>query len=130
MIPVKSDGELLTPPADAIVYMKVAGKWTTIHFSREWETEGLTDKYGKAKVIHSDIVVRKALSDFETTVEPMGFFRISRGFLVNLSKVTQVLKKEREIKLTSGDRMNVSREKVKPFMRALELFNQGARIFY
>lgn len=130
MIPVKSEGELLTPPADAILYMEVTGKWTTIHFTREWVTEGLTDKYGKAKVIRNDIVVRKALSDFEPTVEPMGFFRISREFLVNLSKVTQVNKKEREIVLISGDRVYVSREKAKPFMRALRLFNQSARIFY
>ena len=57
-----------------------------------------------------------SLRDLEEKLEPSGFFRSSKGYLVNLEYVDRV---EGEDAIVHGDRVQVSRAKHKGFLNAL-----------
>ena len=63
---------------------------------------------------------RGKMGDYEEDYESYGFVRIHRGYLVNLAYVTRL--KEREVYLSDGSRLPLSRTREKAVREALQTY--------
>ena len=67
--------------------------------------------------VGGEIETRGKISDYEEKLESHGFFRIHRGYLVSLSKVSGI--SGREIKMADGSLLPIGRTKEQSFRTAL-----------
>lgn len=84
------------------------------------ESQGHNARYRTAK---GDFHARAALKDLEGTMEPNGFFRCGKGYLVNMRQVDGISGNDC---LLSGERIPISRARKKEFMeRLIGYMNEG-----
>jgi len=97
---------LLFLNSSEIIFCKADGNYTTIY---------LTGK--------RELVVSKALGDFEEFLESEGFYRIHHSYLININHLQEYVKGEGGyVKLTEGYHADVSRRKKEQFLKQLQLF--------
>lgn len=101
-IVIQSEGETVSLSLSKILYLEVQNH--DVLFVTEngmWKTRG-------------------KMGDYEKDYESYGFLRIHRGYLVNLAYVTRL--KEREVYLTDGSRLPLSRTREKAVREALKTY--------
>jgi two-component system LytT family response regulator len=64
----------------------------------------------------SDLVVARPLKDYESILEPYGFFRIHKSHLINLSYVKTYMRGDNKVIMDDGVSLDISRRKKEPFM--------------
>ena len=68
------------------------------------------------------LLIEKTIGELETLLEPSGFLRISRGELVNLDKVSELMpwfSGTWRVRLSNGEERDVSRERAKQLKEAM-----------
>jgi DNA-binding LytR/AlgR family response regulator len=98
------------------------GKRIVIVPLREVIRVEIEDKLVFAVTAHDRLLLEKTISELETMLEPVGFLRISRGELVNLEAVKELLpwfSGTWRVKLTSGEERDVSRERARQLKEAM-----------
>lgn len=101
-IVIQSEGETVSLSLSKILYLEVQNH--DVLFVTEngtWKTRG-------------------KMGDYEEDYESYGFVRIHRGYLVNLAYVTRL--KEREVYLSDGSRLPLSRTREKAVREALQTY--------
>jgi two-component system LytT family response regulator len=82
------------------------------------------DKY--TKIFLNDkkmIVASRTLGDFETLLQPYGFFRIHKSFLINLKHLKKYLRGEGgQVIMTDGIALDVSRRKKDELLELVSQF--------
>ncbi len=68
---------------------------------------------------HPTIIVTKKIGDFEYLEKDFSFFRVHRSFIVNLHKITKILKKDHDLEMTNGKLIPISIEKRKTLLERL-----------
>lgn len=97
---------LLFVNANEIIYCLADGNYTTLYLTHKRE-----------------LVVSKALGDFEEFLENEGFYRIHHSSLINLTHLQEYVKGEGGyVVLTDGYHADVSRRKKEQFLKQLQLF--------
>ena len=66
------------------------------------------------------ILVSRTLKEYEEILEPFHFLRIHQSFLINLSFLDQVKKRENQVVLTNGTKLPVSTRKKETLFKALD----------
>jgi two-component system LytT family response regulator len=82
----------------------------------------IEDKLVFAVTANDRLLVEKTISELEKMLEPAGFLRISRGELVNLETVKELLpwfSGTWRVKLTNGEERDVSRERARQLKEAM-----------
>jgi two-component system LytT family response regulator len=98
------------------------GKRIVIVPLREVIRVEIEDKLVFAVTAGDRLLVEKTISELETMLEPVGFLRISRGELVNLETVKELVpwfSGTWRVKLTNGEERDVSRERAKQLKEAM-----------
>lgn len=97
---VQSNGSVIrrVPLAD-ILYFESSLHTITLHTMRE------------------DIEFRGAIRDVEEQLTPLGFFRIHKSFVVNLSHVRRL--SSRSLVMVNGDELDISRARIQQLRHAL-----------
>ena len=97
---------LLFIKTSELIYCQADGNYSTLY---------LTGK--------RELVVSKALGDFEEFLESEGFYRIHHSYLININHLQEYVKGEGGyVKLTDGFHADVSRRKKEQFLKQLQLF--------
>lgn len=94
---LEASGELLRVPLFELRYLEASKNYVTLH-GRE------------------DYTVKRPLKDFEGELDSR-FFRMGRGFIVNLERVRKVTRTE--VTLDSGERLPLPRGAYEPLNRAI-----------
>lgn len=84
----------------------------------------IEDKLVFAVTASEKVLVEKTIAELETMLEPSGFLRISRGELVNLESVKELVpwfSGTWRVKLANGEERDVSRERAKDLKAAMGL---------
>jgi DNA-binding LytR/AlgR family response regulator len=82
----------------------------------------IEDKLVFAVTAADRLLIEKTISELEALLEPSGFLRISRGELVNLEAVKELLpwfSGTWRVKLTNGEERDVSRERARQLKEAM-----------
>jgi two-component system, LytTR family, response regulator len=82
----------------------------------------IEDKLVFAITANDRLLVEKTITELETMLEPSGFLRISRGELVNLETVKELVpwfSGTWRVKLTNGEERDVSRERARQLKEAM-----------
>jgi DNA-binding LytR/AlgR family response regulator len=82
----------------------------------------IEDKLVFAITASDRLLVEKTITELETILEPAGFLRISRGELVNLEMVKELVpwfSGTWRVKLTNGEERDVSRERARQLKEAM-----------
>lgn len=82
----------------------------------------IDDKLVFACTATERLLIEKTIGELETLLEPSGFLRISRGELVNLKKVTELMpwfSGTWRLRLSNGEERDVSRERAKQLKEAM-----------
>jgi two-component system LytT family response regulator len=82
----------------------------------------IDDKLVFACTATERLLIEKTIGELETLLEPSGFLRISRGELVNLEKVTELMpwfSGTWRVRLSNGEERDVSRERAKQLKEAM-----------
>ena len=98
------------------------GKRIVIVPLREIIRVEIEDKLVFAITATDRLLIEKTISELETMLEPVGFLRISRGELVNLETVKELLpwfSGTWRVKLTNGEERDVSRERSRQLKEAM-----------
>lgn len=96
-----AEGMHLISP-DEIVYLEADSNYTIFHIQKG-----------------NKIVASKTMSEFEMQL-PANFFRIHKSFLINLTRVTEFIKKDgNSVLMSDGSLLPVSRRKVQELMQVL-----------
>jgi len=98
------------------------GKRIVIIPLREIIRVEIEDKLVFAVTASDRLLLEKTISELETMLEPVGFLRISRGELVNLETVKELVpwfSGTWRVKLTNGEERDVSRERAKQLKEAM-----------
>lgn len=88
-VKISVNGEIIDLPLEDILYFEVQQHSVTVHIKR--------DKHGKTIKTYSFYA---SLSELETKLEPQGFLRIHKSYLVNMRHIIRF--QCREAKLTNG----------------------------
>ena len=82
------------------------------------------DKYTKIYMADKKMIMAsRTLGDFETLLEPHGFFRIHKSFLINLKHLKKYLRGEGgQVIMTDGSTLDVSRRKKDELMELVQQF--------
>jgi two-component system, LytTR family, response regulator len=98
------------------------GKRIAIVPLREVNRIEIDDKLVFACTATERLLIEKTIGELETLLEPSGFLRISRGELVNLEKVTELMpwfSGTWRVRLSNGEERDVSRERAKQLKEAM-----------
>jgi len=98
------------------------GKRIVIIPLREIIRVEIEDKLVFAVTANDRLLLEKTISELEAMLEPVGFLRISRGELVNLETVKELLpwfSGTWRVKLMNGEERDVSRERAKQLKEAM-----------
>lgn len=98
------------------------GKRIVIVPLREVIRVEIEDKLVFAVTAGDRLLVEKTITELEAMLEPAGFLRISRGELVNLETVKELVpwfSGTWRVKLTNGDERDVSRERARQLKEAM-----------
>lgn len=98
------------------------GKRIVIVPLREVIRVEIEDKLVFAVTAHDRLLVEKTISELEAILEPSGFLRISRGELVNLEMVKELVpwfSGTWRVKLANGEERDVSRERARQLKEAM-----------
>jgi two-component system LytT family response regulator len=98
------------------------GKRIVIVSVREIVRVEIEDKLVFAITANDRLLVEKTISELELLLEPAGFLRISRGELVNLDTVRELVpwfSGTWHVKLANGEERDVSRERAKQLKEAM-----------
>jgi len=98
------------------------GKRIVIVPLREVIRVEIEDKLVFAVTASDRLLLDKTIGEMEAMLEPVGFLRISRGELVNLEAVKELLpwfSGTWRVKLTNGEERDVSRERAKQLKEAM-----------
>jgi DNA-binding LytR/AlgR family response regulator len=98
------------------------GKRIVIVPLREVIRVEIEDKLVFAVTASDRLLVEKTISELEAMLEPVGFLRISRGELVNLETVKELVpwfSGTWRVKLTNGEERDVSRERARQLKEAM-----------
>lgn len=98
------------------------GKRIVIVPLREVIRVEIDDKLVFAITANDRLLVEKTISELEAILEPAGFLRISRGELVNLETVKELVpwfSGTWRVKLANGEERDVSRERAKQLKEAM-----------
>jgi two-component system LytT family response regulator len=82
----------------------------------------IDDKLVFACTAGERLLLEKTIGELETLLEPSGFLRISRGELVNLEKVNELMpwfSGTWRVRLANGEERDVSRERAKQLKQAM-----------
>jgi DNA-binding LytR/AlgR family response regulator len=82
----------------------------------------IEDKLVFAITANDRLLVEKTITELETLLEPVGFLRISRGELVNLETVKELVpwfSGTWRVKLANGEERDVSRERARQLKEAM-----------
>jgi len=82
----------------------------------------IDDKLVFACTATERLLIEKTIGELEILLEPSGFLRISRGELVNLEKVAELMpwfSGTWRVRLTNGEERDVSRERAKQLKEAM-----------
>ncbi|HEY4085402.1 MAG TPA: LytTR family DNA-binding domain-containing protein, partial [Bryobacteraceae bacterium] len=82
----------------------------------------IEDKLVFAVTASDRLLIEKTISELEAMLEPAGFLRISRGELVNLETVKELLPSFSgtwRVKLANGEERDVSRDRAKQLREAM-----------
>jgi two-component system LytT family response regulator len=98
------------------------GKRIAIVPLREVNRIEIEDKLVFACTPTERLLIEKTIGELETLLEPSGFLRISRGELVNLDKVSELMpwfSGTWRVRLSNGEERDVSRERAKQLKEAM-----------
>ncbi len=98
------------------------GKRIVIVPLREVIRVEIEDKLVFAVTVTDRLLIEKTITELETLLEPSGFLRISRGELVNLEAVKELVpwfSGTWRVKLTNGEERDVSRERARQLKEAM-----------
>ena len=98
------------------------GKRIVIVPLREIVRVEIEDKLVFAITANDRLLLEKTITELEALLEPAGFLRISRGELVNLDSVRELVpwfSGTWRVKLASGEERDVSRERAKQLKEAM-----------
>lgn len=98
------------------------GKRIVIVPLREVIRVEIEDKLVFAVTANDRLLLEKTITELETMLEPSGFLRISRGEIVNLESVKELLpwfSGTWRVKLTNGEERDVSRERARQLKEAM-----------
>jgi len=90
-------------PSSELIYIEADGVYTLLHISNN--------------DVHSS---RKPIRDWATELEAHSFFQIHRSYIINLCHIQSIL--NREIKLSCGQSLPVSRNRRKEFQTAYQKY--------
>ena len=102
MLMIKSEGEELRVNVADVLYFEAQNQYVMIYLRGE------------------EHLVRANIGDFEEQLREDGFFRIHRGYLISLAKVTKIVKSD--VIMETGASLPISRNNVKPLKEALYSF--------
>lgn len=118
---------LKSRPKDAEKKLVIHSKEATYTFSVD--TVPYIESRGKVQYIHATdrdepVALRRSMQDLEESLEPFGFLRIHKGYLVNYKFIRRL--QEDEAVLTNEERLPLSRRRIQEIRnRYLELMQQG-----
>lgn len=110
---VKSNRKYKKLFVDEILYCKADGAYTGFYFSGDKET----------------IWACYLLKEVESMLTEAPFFRVNRSYLVNLDHCHELICKTNEIVLCNGEKISVSRAKMKLFVKAFFTHSQNHTLY-